>query len=139
MNQIVNEIQVQSSEHIIENIKTMINSSLNEIKKKTEDKKAAKEMIDDNLKGNPVYRENAEKAKEADKVRKVTKEQVMSTPSMIALSQKVKDISQDIKGSKAALSDYLLEYERLTGANQLTLFDETTVDIIKSAKVIKHG
>ena len=135
---IVNEIQIDNGgSDVMLSLENMIKTNVDAIQKLTEEKKKHKEMLDDGYANNPTYREHADKAKDAAKVRNATKAEIMKQPSMAALSDKVKGFSQDIKERKNALSDYLLEYQRLTSATQLELFDGQTVEIVKTATVVK--
>lgn len=136
---IVNEIQVKKGGDIIIHLEEMIKNYIDTIAKLKNEKKKHQEMFADGFANNPVYRENDKRAKEAIKVRLTTKQQIASTPSMVAISHKVKDLGKDIKERQFALSDYLLEYQRLTSATQLELFDGEVVDIVNSAKVVKHS
>jgi hypothetical protein len=72
-------------------------------------------------------------------VKATTRQQIASQPSVIAIANKVKSLGQDIKERQAALSDYLLEYQRMTGANEIEDNDGQIREIINSAKLIKRS
>lgn len=101
--------------------------------------KKEKEMLQDGFMNDPVYREHEEKAKEAAKVRNGTKQQIMKQPAMLQLNNKVKSLSAEIKEKDAALSDYLLEYQRLSGANQFETDDGQVLEIINIAKIVRKA
>ena len=123
---------------ILLNLEEMIKNHINSIDKLKEEKKKLTEMFEDSFVNNPVYRENSEKAKEALKVKATTRQQIASQPSVIAISQKVKGLNTDLKERQVALSDYLLEYQRLTGANEIEDSEGQMREIINSAKLIKR-
>lgn len=121
------------------NLEEMIKNHISSIDKFREEQRKLKEMFEDAFNNNPVYRENTEKAKESLKVKATTRQQIASQPSVILVQQKLKGISQDVKERQAALSDYLLEYQRLTGANEIEDNDGQMREIINSAKLIKRS
>lgn len=123
---------------ILLNLEEMIKNYIQSLDKLREEKKKHQEMYEDSFVNNPVYRENAEKAKEALKVKATTRQQIASQPSVISLAQKIKGLSADIKERQVALSDYLLEYQRLTGANEIEDAEGQIREIINSAKLVKR-
>ncbi len=133
------EPQVVGDAAILLNLEEMIKNYIQSIDKLKEEKKKHAEMFEDAFVNNPVYRENSEKAKEALKVKATTRQQIASQPSVIALGVKIKDLSRDLKERQVALSDYLLEYQRLTGANEIEDNDGQIREIINSAKLIKRS
>jgi hypothetical protein len=120
------------------NLSEMIRNYIQSIDKLREEKKKHAEMFEDAFVNNPTYRENAEKAKEALKVKATTRQQIASQPSVIATAQKIKDLGRDLRERQLALSDYLLEYQRLTGANEFEDAEGQIREIINSAKLIKR-
>ena len=123
---------------ILLNLEEMIKNYIQSLDKLKEEKKKLAEMFEDSFVNNPVYRENAEKAKEAAKVKATTRQQIASQPSVIAIGQKVKGLSSDLRERQIALSDYLLEYQRLSGANEIEDAEGQMREIINSAKLIKR-
>lgn len=124
---------------ILLNLEEMIKNYIQSLDKLREEKKKVQEMYEDSFVNNPIYRENSEKAKEAAKVKATTRQQIASQPAVIALGQKMKGLSSDIKERQVALSDYLLEYQRLTGANEIEDAEGQIREIINSAKLIKRS
>lgn len=124
---------------ILLNLEEMIKNYIQSLDKLRDEKKKVQEMYEDSFVNNPVYRENSEKAKEAAKVKATTRQQIASQPAVISLGLKIKGISSDIKERQVALSDYLLEYQRLTGANEIEDAEGQIREIINSAKLIKRS
>lgn len=121
-----------SLDELIKNHVKSIDSLRFEIKKQ-------QEMITDGFANDPVYRENDAKAKEAAKVKNTTKLQIMKQPAMMTLSNKVKSMKAELKDKQFALSDYLLEYQRLSGVNQIETDDGQVLEIVNVAKVVRKS
>ena len=136
---VAKEPEVVGDAAILLNLEEMIKNYIQSLDKLREEKKKAQEMYEDAFVGNPIYRENTEKAKEALKVKATTRQQIASQPSVIAVGVKVKGLNSDIKERMVALSDYLLEYQRLTGANEIEDAEGQIREIINSAKLIKRS
>lgn len=124
---------------VLLNLEELIRNHIQSLDKLKEEHKKLKEMFEDAFANNPVYRENAEKAKEAAKIKATTRQQIASQPSVINLANKIKEFSLDIKERQAALSDYLLEYQRLTGSNEIEDANGQILEIINSAKLVKRS
>ena len=127
-NQVVIERNVNSE--AINSLENLALSHIESIEKLKQQIKETNEMINDGLVSNETYVQANEKAKEFTKKKSQVKQQVMSQPSMVALALKLKSLKDEKKEKQQSLSDYLLEYERMTGANvietpkgeQLTIF-----------------
>lgn len=137
--EVVTEPEAVGDAAVLLNLEEMIKNYIVSLDKLREEKKKLQEMFDDSFVNNPTYRENAEKAKEALKVKATTRQQIASQPAVIAIAQKIKGLSADIKESQNSLSDYLLEYQRMTGANEIEDSEGQIREIINSAKLIKRS
>jgi hypothetical protein len=98
--------------------------------------KKHKEMYDDGFLSNPTFIENTQKAKAATKDLLVTKKNIASQPASIQLNLKMKTMRDEMKEMAVSLSDYLQEYQRMTGANEIEGEDGKIRDIINSAKLV---
>lgn len=98
--------------------------------------KKQREMYDDSFLNNPTYLENTEKAKNAAKDLQVTKKNIASQPAVIQISLKLKSMREEVKEIEISLSDYLQEYQRLSGANEIEGEDGKIRDIINTAKLV---
>jgi hypothetical protein len=125
-----NQAQVLLSlEEMIKKYITRLDTLRGEVKK-------YKEMYDDSFNNNPTYIENTEKAKEAAKDLKTTRKNIASQPSVVQLALKMKSMRDEAKEMQTSLSDYLQEYQRMTGANEIEGEDGKIRDIINSAKLV---
>ena len=104
---------------------------------KEELKLTVKEMLEDALLGNPQYKEACNDAKEAGKIKADVKRQILEEEKLLGLSNKVKDLGLRLKETKEALSEYLVEYAKLSGSNQIEGDDGQTREIVYSARLVK--
>lgn len=120
---------------LIELIKTNIDS----LEKLQIEIRKQREMFDDSFNNDPVFREHTEKVKEANKVKSSTRQQIMKQPSVMQLSSHIKNMRQEMKERQASLSDYLQEYQRLTGATEIESSSGEILMIINSSKLKKDS
>lgn len=120
---------------LVELIKTNISS----IDKLNLELRKQREMFDDSFNNDPVFREHSEKVKEANKTKSATKQQIMKQPSVMQLSNQVKSLRAEIKERQSSLSDYLQEYQRLTGASEIENDNGDLLRIVNSSKLVKDS
>lgn len=96
-----------------------------------------KEMLEDALSNNPQYKEACDDAKEAGKIKSDVKRQILEDDELQNISVKVRDLSQTLKETKSALSEYLIEYARLSGSKQIEGDDGKILEIVYSAHLVK--
>ena len=101
--------------------------------------KKQKEMLEDGYANDPVYHENDEQAKAAAKKKNETKQNILKQPAMQVIANKVKTLAAEIKDKQFSLSDYLLEYQRLSGANQIEVGNGEVLEIVNTAKVVRQA
>ncbi len=124
---------------VLLNLENLIKSHITGIETRQDQLKKHKEMLDDILSNDPTYKLHSEKAKEATKLKSTTKAQIMQRPDTTDLSHKVKDFSTEIKEMNSALSDYLREYGRISGTNEITGDDGEVREIVYVAKLVKRN
>lgn len=98
-----------------------------------------KSMLDAIFENDPTYKDHSEKAKEAAKVKTGTKQQILKQPQAADLDNKVKSIRSQIKETQGALSDYLREYQRISGLTEIEGEDGEIREIIYTAKLVKRA
>lgn len=99
--------------------------------------KEADEIIKGALEDNAAYTQADEKAKEAAKHRSQVRAQVMDTPEMKNYAGKRKSLKGQMAEDKETLSEYLIDYERLSGANVIETAKGVQLEIFKTATVAK--
>lgn len=124
---------------IIIELENMIKSHLSSIDRLTEEAKKHQEMLDDIFNNDQTYREHAEEAKKAAKQKSATKAQIMKQPQVAELAEKVKGLKSEVKELQEALSDYLREYQRISGVNTITDDKGQEQEIIYVAKLVKKS
>lgn len=124
---------------VVLSLEQLIKSHIASIDKLRDENRKHKQMLEDAFLNDPVYQEHLKLAKEAAKVKNTTKQQITKQPANVLLSNKIREMSAELKDKQMALSDYLLEYQRMTGVNEIEGEDGDVREIVNSAKVIKKS
>ncbi len=122
---------------VILNLESLIKNHDANIEKLKIELKKHKEMLADILANDPTYKLHEQKAKEANKVKLMTRMQILKRPDSADLVNKMKNIQSEIKELSASLSDYLREYARLSGSNEIEGEDGEVREIVYVAKLVK--
>lgn len=120
-------------------LESMIKNSMATTDRNKNELKKLKEMLESALGNDDAYKEASEKAKEAAKVKGKAKLNVLANPATRNINEKIKDLTQEIKELNTALSEYLREYQRLSGASEIEGEDGDVREIIYIAKLIKKS
>ncbi|MDO8638333.1 MAG: hypothetical protein Q7R43_02065 [Candidatus Daviesbacteria bacterium] len=121
---------------VIINMESMIKSLISSNDKLREEMDLNKGMLDSILDNDPTYKEHSDLAKEAAKVKSNTKREILKQPQAGELANKVQSLRSQIKENKAAMSDYLKEYQRMSGVNEIAGEDGEIREIVFTAKLI---
>lgn len=124
---------------VLLSLEEMIKNNIASIDKITMELREKRHMFVDTFQNDPTYKEHEEKAKEANVTKLQTKQQILKQPAVMQVAEKIKSMSADLKERKAALSDYLLEYQRLTQATTIEDLDGNVREIINDAKAVKRS
>lgn len=73
------------------------------------------------LENDPTYKQHAEDAKKAAKVKTGTKAEIMKRPDVLQVANKIKVAREEYKEQQQTLSDLLSEYQRTTGQDHIEL------------------
>ncbi|EKD85351.1 MAG: hypothetical protein ACD_38C00038G0015 [uncultured bacterium] len=120
-------------------IEEMIKTHMSQIDTLQEDITKRKDMLNDIFTNDETYQEHDKIAKEAAKVRTGTKQQIMKRPDAADLSNQLKSLKSEQKELKEGLSDYLREYQRLSGSNEIEGEDGELREIVYTAKLVKKS
>lgn len=88
------------------------------------------------LENDPTYKEHAEEAKKATKVKTGTKSEIMKRPDVMQVSSKMKAAREEYKEQQQTLSELLAEYQRSTGLDSIEMEDGKIKKIVMTAKLV---
>ncbi len=117
-------------ENLIKNHITAIDNLNSEARK-------YKEMLDDILAANEPYQALLKKANDASAEKNKQKSEVLKQPHAKELNAKIKELKSDAKEKAEALSDYLQEYQRISGVDEIEGDDGELRKIVYSARLIR--
>ena len=95
------------------------------------------EMFNDVLNNDSGYKKAAEEGKEVNKKKAEAKQNVLKSPSNASLNQKIKDMRQELKELKNALSNYLQQYQKIADTDQIESEDGEVRQIVYNAHLVK--
>lgn len=120
-------------------IEEMIKTHISQIDTLQEDITKHKEMMDDIFGNDETFQEHDKIAKEAARVRSKTKSEIMKRPDVADLANKLKALKSEKMELNEGLSDYLREYQRLSGSNEIEGDDGEVRTIVYVAKLVKKS
>ncbi len=146
-NQVVEETDIIEAEvveptdggqaEVLLSLESMIKTNISAIDRLQTELKKQKEMLEDVFVSDETYQEHAKAAKEAAKVKGQTRAEIMKRPAVMQISNKVKSMQTDLKERQMSLSDYLKEYQRMTGVNEIEGEDGEMREIVSTVKLVK--
>jgi len=131
--------QEASGASVLIDLENMIKNYISSLEANRKELKIQKEMLNDIFNNDPSYREQEAQVKEVMKAKKEIKARLSRQPNAIDLSEKVKNLTSEIREKDAALSDYLREYMRLSGANEIEDGNGVMHEIVYIAKLLKKA
>jgi len=121
---------------VVQDLEARIKDTIHSIRMGKVEAKKRREQVNATLLNDEGYRGIVEDIKEDLQAKKQKRAEVFTkVPNLSKLTLELKNIRADMKEGKAALSDYLMEYERLTGSNEFELEDGTLLGIRKQASI----
>lgn len=121
------------------NLESLVKSYAAKIDGLKKELKEKSQMLKDAFEDDAVYREHSEKAKEANRIKSATKQQILKQPAMAELAERIKDIKFDIAEQNAILTDYLTQYRQQSGANEIELDSGEVMEIVTVTKLVKKS
>lgn len=122
---------------VILTLESTIKQHIAQIDRNKVELKKQREMLESALLNDETYRLHTEEAKKAAKQKAKTKFQILEQAENKALAEKVKELSSDVRSLNAALSEYLREYARMSGTNEIETDDGEVREIVYVAKLVK--
>lgn len=133
------EIASADKSTIVLNMESMIKTILSSISRAEEEMDKHKSMLDSILENDETYKEHSERAKEASKIKSGTRRQILKQPQAAELAAKVQSLKSQIKENKASLSDYLREFQKMSGINEIEDADGEVKQIVFTAKLVNKS
>lgn len=133
------QIVEETPADLLMNLESSIKEHIVSVDKSKQELKKMKEMLADTYRNDPTYQEHDKAVKEATMIRMKTKSELLKQPGVADLSAKVRELSGELKDFQAALSDYLREYMRLSGSNEIEGDDGEVREIVYVAKLVKRS
>lgn len=124
---------------ILTDLESLIKSHITGIDQRKTELKKLREMVNDALANDPTYQEHDKVAKEAAKVKSATKSQILKLPQNQTIVAKTHETVAEVKEMEEALSEYLREFGRISGANEIETDDGQVREIVFTAKLIKKS
>ncbi len=122
---------------LILNLESTIKGHLTQIEKVREDLSQHRDMLKAAFENDLVFNEHAEAAKAANKVKAKTKAEILKKPDVAELAARVKTEASEFRELQSALSDYLREFNRLSGISEIEGPDGELQEIVYVAKLVK--
>lgn len=119
------------------NVENLINSYNLKLDSLTRDLQEQKSMLQSILDNDSEYTELAQEADKISKTKSVARQKALKQSNAVSIIDKTKEIKNELREVKIAMSDYLTQYITLSGSRQIEAPDGTLMDIIYSARLIK--
>jgi len=140
MTDIQDPSNIESNEaQVMLDLESLIKSHITDIDKCKKDLRTQKEMLSSVLLNDSTYKEHENIAKAAIKTKNATKKELMKQPANQQVSAKIMELSAELKEKTDALSDYLREYQRMSGATEIETDDGEVREIVNYPKLIKKS
>ncbi len=120
-------------------LETTIKNHIADIDRRKSELKKQREMLESALGNDETYRTHNDAAKAAAKVKAKTKFQILQLPENKQLAEKVHELAAEAKELDGALSDYLREYQRMSGSSEIETADGEVREIVYVAKLVKKS
>ncbi len=119
------------------NVENLINSYHLKLDSLTRDLHEQKGMLQSILDNDSEYCKLDQEADKISKTKSVARQKALKQSNAVSIIDKTKEIKNELREVKVAMSDYLTQYITLSGSRQIEAPDGTLMDIIYSARLIK--
>ncbi len=120
-------------------IEEMIKTHLSQIDDLAEQVKKHKEMLDDIFTNDETYQLHDAAAKETSRIKTNTKKEILKRADVADLANKMKALKSEKLELQEGLGDYLREYQRLSGSNEIEDNAGEVREIIMVPKLVKKS
>ena len=119
-------------ESMLKNVISRVELLKNELKEEADKLKSAFES-------DAVYREFEENAKAAAKDKLVAKKEILKNPGVAELDLKVQSKRSELRELKEKMSDYLTQFQQISGLSEIEGEDGELRTIVYTARLIKQN
>ena len=119
------------------NLERLIKGYLSQVENLKKEIRQQRQIIEDAFENDAVYREHHEKVKEASRLRLQTRNQILNQSNLREIREKLEEMRDKLKEQEATLSDYLLQYQKMTGFSEIEGDDGEIRIIVNVARLIK--
>ncbi len=119
------------------NTESLINTASSRLNDLIYEAKEYKAMLDEILESDTEFQEIDKEAQKQAKLRAVARQKALNTSSANTNIDKLKETQAQLREVKTALSDYLTQYVKVSGSNQIEGPDGVVRQIIYTAKLVK--
>lgn len=124
---------------VLVELENLIKGHITNIEKGKGELSKFKEMLDSIFANDETFKLHSEKAKEANKIKSATKQEILKQQNARELSDKIKSLKSELDDLDSALSDYLREYQRMSGSTEIEGDDGEMREIIYTARLVKKS
>lgn len=118
------------------NLESLIRGHLGTLEKLRVQIAEHSDTLNNILDNDPTYKQHAEEAKKAAKIKTGTKAEIMKRPEALQVASKMKAAREELKEQQMTLSELLAEYQRTTGLDSIETEDGKVKKIILTARLI---
>lgn len=126
-----------SNAAIVTNMEGMIKTQISAIDRLKAEIEKLQGLLNDIFENDSTYKTHTEQAKEAARIKAATKQQILKQPQAADLDNKIKTFKSELKETQASLSDYLAEFQRMSGISEIEGEDGEMRTIVYTAKLVK--
>ncbi len=120
-------------------VESMLKNVLSRLELLKNELKEDADMLKSAFESDPVYREFDENAKAAAKDKLAAKKEILKKTDVAELNLKVQSKRSEIKELKEKMSDYLTQFQQLSGLNEIESNDGELLKIVYSARLIRQN
>ncbi len=124
---------------VVLNMESMIKGLISTLDRQRDEVSKFAEALNDIFENDSTYKQHAKEAKEAAKVKSATKAQILKQPQAADLDNKIRTLKSEIKENQNSLSDYLREFQRMSGINEIEGEDGELREIVYEAKLVRKS
>lgn len=118
-------------------IEEMVKTHMSQIDTLQEEISKYRDMFNDIFINNETFQEHDKIAKEASRIRSNTKKEIMKKSDVADIHNKLQDLRSEQKELQEGLSDYLREYQRLSGLDEIEGEDGEIRKIVYIARLVR--